>query len=778
MIVFHVDPGMWYFRMGMPPVDRRIGVEIGLGDAHVRFDTYLCMGDDIPAPVLPDEITSRLPDLHIVRTDAMSHGNGFAFGASFSVHTGRQTFLIFYGQVDLLIGFDMAFLDLGASAHCEGHTEPIGMRGWYAMGDIYAYFNAEIGLHVDLFFVSGDFRILQVAAAAALAGGAPNPTWLTGAVEGEFSILGGAVEGRCHFGFSVGDECRPVAAPRESPLATLGLISDMTPHNGETNVDCFVHPAAAFNFRVGNPFDVVEMGADGNDRVRTFRINVNEFSLHQSSDRSNVRGAYSASSDGVTATFEPTNMLNGRTQYYATIRAAGQESVGGSWQPARRLDGTAIEASIINSFTTGPEPDHIPPENIAYSYPFDRQRYFLQAECRQGIVRLKQGMHQLFDTSSSGARIFQTHASIFGRFIPADGGRDTAVVQITARDTTVSFTIPTLRNNTVWAFQLIRKTTSNMPLLLTARYTTITTTYRPMASGASVRINQRTLPGTEVGEGEKLLYLYFFKTSQYNRLSEKINAWSPQTTEVSPSWGRLELQTARFSGPELLDEYDMHGVEYQLRGTTYHFGPLIRPSANSRTDLWHTRFTNPWIYDALNRLRSLRVWSGTTQFERYVANYGRGYSSVVLANYDGSARGLIGDDEIMPSMFAGYTMRSIPTGVTLGVGSGPMVTFTAPSVRVQYNQGIIVPQDFGTMQSAVAHTLAIYSEEFLSPSDYRWLQSLARKTYEPMYRTSTIRFGIGERRVDPAYTIGFTYSYPVCQEPDTPASTYTKQFSF
>jgi len=660
-------------------------------------------------------------------------------------------------ELQLLVGFDIAIMHLGPDATCQGGSGDFhpGMDGWYAMGDMYAYFHAAIGLHVDVWFTSGDFEILSVDAAAALAGGAPNPSWLAGAVEGDFSILDGLVTGHCHFGFQVGDQCTPVAVPRENPLATLGLIADVTPHNGEQNVDVFNHPAAAFNFKVEQSFDISELTPEGNTNIRTFRIRLADFSEHQSSDGSAVVGTSSIASDGMSATFSPRDILHSHTNYYVNVYATSEEFTNGSWGAAVRLDGSPIDQTVTNTFRSGVEPDHIPPENISYTYPFDRQRYFLQNECGTGVIALKQGQPDLFTTSS----MIGHRSSIIGRFIPTTGG-DTGTVTPTYNTSsrTVSFDISSLQNSTIYAFQLVKATESNMMMsfgkggggVSGPRMISTLMLSRVMAGGATVNVQQRKLPGTDVGPGEKLLYVYFFKTSQFNSLADKINSWSAMPATIQPPWGNLECQTAKFSGAELLDQYDMNGVDYERDGTTHHFGPLIRPTANLRTTDWHTTFTNPWIYDAFTRLHTMHLWYGTTIFQQWINNYNQGRNDAVMATYQGHPNGLISDGEILPAAMSSLTggMRFAMYHAMAFHGLG--FDMDPPHVEINYNQGSVAPFDFGTLQSVAANALVTHGSGYFSASDYNWLRSLVAKRYERMYSGT--------------YPIQFAYGYTGCTQ--------------
>ena len=217
-MTIHVAPPLWYIRVGDPY--NRVTISLA---SWLTAGAYLMCGTNIPPPPPPPpQVASVLGTMPADRNSNIASGNGFAFGASMQVSTGRQYYLIFYGDVSFLGGFDMAILQ---QARCAG------IDGWYAQGQLYAYINASIGLHVDIGFYTyypcccwycaylckwcqgpyvgykGDYEILGITAAALLQAGGPNPLWVRGTVAGRYSILGGLVSGYCSFQFTKGTVC-------------------------------------------------------------------------------------------------------------------------------------------------------------------------------------------------------------------------------------------------------------------------------------------------------------------------------------------------------------------------------------------------------------------------------------------------------------------------------------------------------------------------------------------------------------------------------------------
>jgi hypothetical protein len=221
-MVFHVDEKTWYMKIGEP--SSRVTLNVA---GLLNINGYFMIGKDLPTiPLPPNEVLSRLTSaeksaIPTTRDAKVATGDGMAFGASVSFNTGKQTFLIFYGQVQAGGGFDMAMFK---------QTKCPGFNGWQGQGQFYAYLNAVVGLYVDIGFWTyypcghwycvickwckgsfigyrGDYTILSASAVALLQVGGPNPWWAKGTVKGNYNILGGLVKGSCNFNFSKGTVC-------------------------------------------------------------------------------------------------------------------------------------------------------------------------------------------------------------------------------------------------------------------------------------------------------------------------------------------------------------------------------------------------------------------------------------------------------------------------------------------------------------------------------------------------------------------------------------------
>ncbi|MCD4834671.1 MAG: hypothetical protein K8R31_12795, partial [Bacteroidales bacterium] len=606
-MVMHYDLNEWYIKMGEPA--NRMNISLA---SFAGVEGYFMMGQNLPSPQVPSEIQTQFPGYSVTRNSAIEMGNGFAFGASAGFETGRQTCSIFYGEISALVGFDMALLDYGVGTHCADMSGPIGLNGWYASGQIYASVAASIGLYVDLYFTSGNYEILNMQAGAILQGAGPNPTWVKGTVGGNYRILSGAVKGYCNFEFSHGDQCEIVV---ENPMSRIDLISDINPVSGITGVDVMTEPQVAMNFKLNKSFTLQEMPTgSGAPTLRTFRIKLKDFNLRKSSNNDSLSGRINIAPDEFSAYYSIHNMLSGNTNYKLNVSAYGEEYINGAWQPAVKNDGSLIVQTESTSFTTGKAPDKILQQNIAYTYPVNTQKYFLQDECRAGRIQLKQG--QALFTNRLGY-----DKELIARFIPSDDNIQAIEVPFTYNSASKSifFDIPNLLNEESYHIQIVRKDTpkesGDSPRKGKnesdddVQSTKTQEKLMSKSESSSMYITRRKLSGKRARSDEKILYAMSFKTSKFNTLQAKLSTFNYISTESDFYDNILEVHKAAYEGDESFGYFDLNPVSWTSSGATHTFGPLVKTNGDfRRTSTWHNTFTNPLIYDKIQWMSQKGWW--------------------------------------------------------------------------------------------------------------------------------------------------------------------------
>ncbi|HET9054125.1 MAG TPA: hypothetical protein VFM90_08135, partial [Cyclobacteriaceae bacterium] len=207
----YADPSTWFVKVGDPFGERVsftfLDMSSSVLTAKLNANAYIAAGNvlDGGLPPLPSEVTgmSGMPATNPQTARLISDinskpGGGFALGAQVRGDF-RASFLMLYAQAKAILGFDLMMKHFTEPIDCGG--TPGGINNWYAIGQLYAYLNADVGVHVDVWFYEGDLSLCSVEAGAILNGGLPNPTWAQGRFAVRGSVLGGAVKVNTNFQF-------------------------------------------------------------------------------------------------------------------------------------------------------------------------------------------------------------------------------------------------------------------------------------------------------------------------------------------------------------------------------------------------------------------------------------------------------------------------------------------------------------------------------------------------------------------------------------------------
>jgi hypothetical protein len=808
----YISPSTWHIHIGTPREPINVNINIP-GLDRTEFSAYFMVGINLPPPEpVPSNVSRIIGTMAYPARDEtlQREGNGFAFGARLNSRTniGRLSLGPFIARLDLVnTGFDMAFKNYPGLT-CEGFPPgtPIGINGWYASGQLWAYLQGEIGINVDAWFATGVFKILDVGMAAVLRGGLPNPSWLSGNVGGDYNILGGLVRGNCSFEFTLGERCR---IPTESPLAAIRILSSLDPPDGATNVDPYINPVAAFNAEVNREFEIEQVLDDGRRVSRRFKFIIERFELRRGS--STVPCTQQIADNGLGAALVPIDMLQPRTDYNVTIRIRGQEFIDGQWRNAHKADGSEIIAELSHNFRTGNAPDYIPPDAVAYSYPFHTQRYFLIDECRSGVIQLKQGRPDLFNVTDPNYDI-----SYHVKFVPVDGGPIlTTEARYDNSTRTISFQIPAgLQTSTTYAAQLIRRKTPRPGTVASAvsenyfvqRLSDILRT-RTLEVASGVRVRQTRIDARVTTDpNEKIYYVFFFRTSRFRNLQSKIN----QLTFVSTRWehrsggaylGVIENLYPTFNTQEWFDIFDVEGHTYRLGFTNYRIPPLVR-TFDGHQDNWYNNFAYPVIYDYYNVLLRYRP-----DLERYGLRislrdqepYGipplntvtindadlpldeseylpqsqsssssAQYASIMSsfgANLDFSGRRSSGSGGRSQSFSGGSQDFS---GI-VGAGTSSRMTGTGQQVELKMETATIAYQDYQRLRTL---TSIVISTNILGTPVLNLLPTELRSRVSRFW-------GSGWRLLfRGSYRVGFKYNARNCIDPDRSVPTYYKNYNY
>ncbi len=611
---FHTESqsGKWYFIMGTPSNPGGIVVGPPGGAPILSITNYIMVGNDSIPFELPDppqrimEILGLNDPSRGLGTEAETHaaiggerdmgplenGAGFAFGAALQLDLDLNL-AVLYASFGICVGFDLLLSEIPESMVCVETGRRPGDNGWYAQGQMYAGLWGELGVQLDLLFVRFRAPILSMSAAMLLQGNFPNPSGFRGRAAVHFSVLNGAITGDASFYAEAGQQC--TLMPAGDPLAEFQFIQDLGPKGN--NVSIFDMPTASYNLPVQEVLEVPKFIDPNTHAVVMYRFHpyVSSFTLKEVPGNVNIPGSNRFNDDrGTSSYLSRVNAMKERTLHQTRVEVRVREETSpGHLVEFQNPETHAVwtEARVQN-FTTGEAPDHIPEEQVDYTYPVNRQRYFLQQESNnKGRVRLAEGagMAHLFVPTIDG-----NGYTYVARFIPLGGGSamETPITYTGGAD--IAITVPNLQPEKIHMVQLIRRLTStasgavvlnvNIPggiggpsasaAATAAQISAPLTQTFIAANGDMQRLN---LTGGNVQRAvsmlpnDHLLYTFRFRTSRYNTLVEKFASLTLDG-KTPARYDDHRNADARGNAIEQFDEFDIGGY---WKGGTRKLGPLV-----------------------------------------------------------------------------------------------------------------------------------------------------------------------------------------------------------
>lgn len=598
--VVHIDQEKWYIHIGSPYDP--IGMEL-LNFASVNG--YFMMGHDIPTALPLNAKVAQILDIDNEEggrdNNQIAKGRGIAFGANFEVNTGQLNFLIFYAQFEVGAGFDIMLIDFGNEAYCKGHAAPLGINGWYAKGQAYAYLAGEIGIRVKVFGIKKNFEILSIAAAVLFRAEGPNPVYLRGYAGGEFSILGGAIRGKCRFKVTVGEKC-DIVAPGQG-LDDLKIIGDISPSDKSSDVDVFTVPQIAFNIPVEKEIKIT----DDNEIQRKFLAHIKKFELTNGSQTIKCNTRWN--SDHSVLIMEPDVILNPKTEYTIHIEVGFEEYVpvysevklpiGGSvkkvvgmkWATFQENGQDVLE--IRNEkFVTGLLPDKIPSHAILYTYPIDRQYNFYKQEYGQAYIKFNRDITPYFSFPDRRTEL---------QWLTTNGTKTIGTYEYNAGERFLTAGIPeSLALNTIYSFNLTSIATDQNKAI-DKNVSTKTENVDLQDTSANLNIDTKEADGVITDSEDKIIYSIKFRTSKFNKFLDKFPSSNKDVDYLKPLYaienGKSKLimdeyflGTYYYNDNEAFDKYEIYGI------TEKGLKPLIQGTAVLESTPWYVEEIQNLIY--------------------------------------------------------------------------------------------------------------------------------------------------------------------------------------
>jgi hypothetical protein len=587
----------------------------------LMVSAYLCAGSILPDfPPPPQQVLDilGLDEYNIVSGDdpVFANAAGLIFGSSLAITMPELTFFIFYASFQAGIGFDVMLRNYGVDARCANNMDsdqPIGINGWYATGQMYAYIQGAIGIAINIFGFKGRWEILAIGAAAILQARLPNPFWMRGVVGGYFSILGGLISGECQFQFEAGQECEILPGGRQEILVIQGL----DPTEDVEDASVFVRPRAIFNLPVEQ---ITPLRDSLNDFVEIKPV-IQSFTVTNLGNNTIVPGTIEFGTNNLVAAFRATDILEGNQDFRIdiTIEVLQRRPGEADFEPVYLgVNAPAIQ-SESGTFRTGPAPDFVPEDNVTFAYPVNLQTNFFPGESSQGYIQLNQGQDYLF-AGSPGNGPDPTKWEQKIRFWQHGSPQPVSVANYTY-DTDanrIQFTIPDgqlLPSKVSW-FELVdvpispeQSIDDNLIAVQTDLSENLPDGVIPDDNLTQVLLETRQAEGQVEALQSRQLYRLDFRTSQYSTFAAKVASWNedfafvqlqaltPTTNSEGQSIPYLSINDfgAVVSGPEGLDKYDLEGDFLGVKSIPR----LVRSSANLAVTgaNWYANHIGPNVYN-------------------------------------------------------------------------------------------------------------------------------------------------------------------------------------
>lgn len=555
--VLHVSPQLWYFHVGTPT--DKIGVSIGLGPIRINTGAYFMLGQNMPPfPAPPAIVVSILNQagLNYVppTMGEVSSGSGVAFGASIDFTTGDLRFLMLYARFSAGLGFDVMLTKFPDNTICTETGQQIGIKGWWAQGQAYAYLSGELGIRIKIGPFRRNITIIRGSAAALVEAKIPNPTWFRATVGVNVTILG-IIRINVGFKFTAGSLCtitsigNPGGAAPDNPYdEEVKAINTVTPDNNATNKSLFLRPQINFKIKPGEI-----LRADNPDGTPDFyRPTLDYCKIVTTAGVEIPTEKVYGGNNGDLLTLRLVESLNPNTTYKVTTKLSFAVSRGNqsNWVTLTNNGTPVIELNEV-TFTTGAGVDSIPLDNCIRMYPFAGQKFLYPGEtAATGSVELNVGVSSIFSQAPAWK----------ARFINVQTGAE------------AGFTTATYNAST-------KKIAFGIPSTL------------PVATNYRLEITKSTFVSGGLDSSRPALS-YLFKTSNYSTLAQKVQAL--QTTQgivgrISSDIINLQTKVQEYEGFEAAE----------LVGNNYTNNQPLITTAAILDDNYYNNQIKPLIYRSI-----------------------------------------------------------------------------------------------------------------------------------------------------------------------------------
>ncbi len=364
----HFGPDSWYIYIGTPEEGKRAGIRLSIPPVvGIEATAYLDIGNNIPNfPGVPENVRSIASGVR-VNEDLRQSGSGFAFGAALNFALSAKLGGIAKASLEAGAGFDV-MLKRYKGLLCDG--QPVGLDGWYASGQMWAY--------IDGYLEAFGARIIEAGFAAVLQGRLPNPFWAQALIGLKVKL--GFIKVKKTLKLEIGDDCLLTSSNPDEALG-LDVIAYLAPVSGTEGVETDVRPQAHLAMALDRDYRVADL--NGNDQV--FRAELYSTSL--------------STSAGVLLPHHTEITDEDRQiQLIPDILLPGNDTIIASVTLKIYRNGTWLaDETKETTFLTGDPLHYIPQTNVASSYPPNLMYNFYADEynAREGFIQLISGQPDL-----------------------------------------------------------------------------------------------------------------------------------------------------------------------------------------------------------------------------------------------------------------------------------------------------------------------------------------------------------------------------------------------
>ncbi len=368
----------WYIYIGTP--SDRCGVNVQLpviGTA--KLTAYLDVGKKVPnMPPLPRNVRAIASKVKPNQTFRNS-GAGFVFGASLDIAAALDVGI---GQANLKagLGFDLMMRHF-ENAHCAGtsdYGENIGIGGWYAMGQMWAYLEGNLTIK--------GINVMKAGIAGVLQAQLPNPFFAQATLGVKVKIW--RFKFHKNMKVELGDYCTIVSDNSNS--LGMEVISFIDPADGSLEMPVDISPNVYLNIPLDKTVEIP--GLNGQKvRYKALLKEVVLTSKRYGEYKEGVDYEIKYENDSSLIVVDPYYML------YAHDTLILSVSVDVFKNNSSTPDAT--ETKTV-TFVVGKGYNYIPKSNIAFSYPVDGMYNFYRDEWNEhkGYIQLEEGQPELFYT--------------------------------------------------------------------------------------------------------------------------------------------------------------------------------------------------------------------------------------------------------------------------------------------------------------------------------------------------------------------------------------------